>query len=147
MRAGSVRNSVLTVVALLLLTGTLSAASQKTRDTRQNDGKTHVDAQVAVDIFIGRDREIIHDYYVAQPGGLPPGLAKRNGSLPPGLEKQLVRKGHLPPGLEKKLTPFPVALEHRLPPLKAGLVRGIVEGRAIIYNPKTSVILDVIAVF
>jgi hypothetical protein len=135
----------LTVFVLILLTGSLSA-NQKGRDSRPDSGKTHVDAQVAVDIFIGRDREVIHDYYVAHPGGLPPGLAKRNGNLPPGLEKQLRRKGHLPPGLAKKLVPFPMALERRLPPLKAGLVRGVIEGRAIIYNPKTSVILDVFAV-
>jgi hypothetical protein len=74
-------------------------------------------------------------------------LAKRGGNLPPGLEKQLRRKGHLPPGLAKKLVPFPVEVERRLPPLKSGLVRGLIQGRAVIYNLKTSLILDVFAVF
>ena len=98
-------------------------------------------------MFIGRDREVIHDYYVVHPGSLPPGLAKRGGNLPSGLGKQLRRKGHLPPGLEKKIVPFPVAVERRLPPLRPGLVHGLIEGRAVIYNPKTSVLLDVFAVF
>jgi hypothetical protein len=81
------------------------------------------------------------------PGSLPPGLAKRRGDLPPGLEKQLVRKGHLPPGLEKKLYPFPVELEHRLPPLQPGLVRGMIGGSAVIFNGNTRVVLDVFKVF
>jgi hypothetical protein len=146
MRAGCLRTSTSIVFVLILLTGSMSAANQKGKNAGTDNGKTHVDAQVAVDIFLGRDREVIHEYYVAHPGGLPPGLAKRNGNLRPGLEKQLRRKGHLPPGLEKKLVPFPVEVERRLPPLKPGLVRGVIEGRAVIYNPKTSVILDVFVV-
>jgi hypothetical protein len=89
---------------------------------------------------------MIRRYYTEHPRALPPGLAKRGGNLPPGLEKQLARKGHLPPGLEKKLVPFPVALERQLPPLKPGLLRGVIEGRAVIYNPKTSVIFDVLVI-
>ena len=108
---------------------------------------TAVDAHVGVDIFIGKDREVIRQYFHDHAGSLPPGLAKRGGDLPPGLAKQLRRKGHLPPGLEKRVAVFPVDLERRLPPLKEGLVRGVIEGRAVILNAKTSVILDVFAVF
>jgi hypothetical protein len=98
----------------------------------------------AVEIFIGNDQRMIREYVRAYPGGgLPPGLAKRNGALPPGLEKQLRRKGHLPPGLEKKLYPFAPELERRLSPLAPGLSRGFIAGRAVIYNSKTSAILDV----
>jgi len=32
-----------------------------------------------------------------------------------------------------------------LPPLKPGLIRGVIEGRAVIFNAKTSVILDIFA--
>ena len=78
---------------------------------------------------------------------LPPGLAKRGGDLPPGLEKQLIRKGHLPPGLEKKLYPFPVELERRLPPLRPGLVRGIIGESAVILDNRTKVILDIFSVW
>jgi hypothetical protein len=99
---------------------------------------------VAVEIFIGSDRRIIRDWIRDQPASsLPPGLAKRE-SLPPGLQKQLAKKGKLPPGLEKKMiTPFPADLNRRLPPLREGLERIFVHGRAMIWNRETQVILDV----
>ena len=100
----------------------------------------------AVSIFAQGDRDIIRHHFSANQGNLPPGLAKRNGNLPPGLEKQLQRNGHLPPGLEKKLSPFPVELERRLPPLREGLIRGVIGGRAVIMDRRTSLILDVFAV-
>ncbi|MFX0117639.1 MAG: hypothetical protein ACFFB3_24050, partial [Candidatus Hodarchaeota archaeon] len=108
---------------------------------------TNADVHVGVDIFVGKDREMIRQYFHNHAGSLPPGLAKRGGNLPPGMARQLRQKGHLPPGLEKRVAAFPVELERRLSPLKAGLVRGVIEGRAVIYNPKTSVILDIFAVF
>src|SRR5712692_6891020 len=76
-------------------------------------------------VFYEKDQRIIADYYRAQPSGLPPGLAKRNGDLPPGLEKQLRRNGRLPAGLE----------------------RGMIGGRAFIYNRGKSLILDTFVVF
>jgi hypothetical protein len=99
---------------------------------------------LGVDIFIAKDRRKLRDYIANYPGGgLPAGLAKRKGALPPGLEKQLRRNGRLPPGLEKKISHFPPELERRLSPLVPGLRRGFIAGRAVIYNPKTSVIVDV----
>ena len=83
------------------------------------------------------------DKVTERPGGLPPGLAKRNGDLLPGLEKQLRRNGRLPPGLEKKMTPYPPEIHGRLSPLAPGLARGFISGRAVIYNPRTRVILDI----
>jgi len=98
---------------------------------------------IAVDIFIGSDKRIIRDWIGTQPSSsLPPGLAKRE-SLPPGLQKQLAKRGKLPPGLEKRLTPFPADLNRRLPPLREGLERVFVHGRAMILNRNTQVILDV----
>ena len=98
---------------------------------------------VAVDIFIGSDRRIIRDWIRDQPASsLPPGLAKRE-SLPPGLQKQLAKKGKLRPGLEKRLSPFPDDLNRRLPPLRDGLERVFVQGRAAILNRNTQVILDI----
>lgn len=103
--------------------------------------------RVAVNIFAGHDHDIIRSHFATNRGSLPPGLAKRGGDLPPGLEKQLRRNGHLPPGLEKKLHPFPIELERRLPPLRAGLVRGMIGASAVIMDGRTSVILDVFKVF
>lgn len=106
-------------------------------------GQSRTAVTATVDIFVGSDQEVIREYVSTYEGsGLPPGLSKRC-SFPPGLEKQLRRKGKLPPGLQKKLVAFPPTLEQRLSVLKTGLKRGFIEGRAVIYNPKTSIILDV----
>ena len=132
--------------AVLAATVPHAAAAQKGKDKQQSSvqGSTRPGTRVAVEVFIGGDRDTIRGYYAEHPGNLPPGLAKRGGDLPPGLEKQLRRKGHLPPGLEKTLVPFPPELEMRLAPLRPELRRGIIHGRAVIINPRTSVILDVL---
>jgi hypothetical protein len=146
--------TLLAITALGLCLGTNVAADQKgkAKGHDKHDGpaaeRHGASTAIAVDIFVGGDREIIRGYVTDYPdGGLPPGLAKRDGELPPGLAKQLRKKGTLPPGLRKKLTPFPAALEARLPPLQPDLQRGFVEGRAVIYNSKTSVVLDVFIPF
>lgn len=108
----------------------------------------HDSTRVAVNIFAGGDREIIREYVAKYPQGeLPPGLAKRGGDLPPGLEKHLRKKGRLPPGLQRKVTALPLDLEGRLHPLEPGLRRGFLEGRAVIYNQKTAVVLDILDLF
>jgi hypothetical protein len=137
---------------ILVLSPCPEALSKSEHGAGKGNSKSHEKMEkdsprVAVDVFIGGDRDAIRGYFHRHEGNLPPGLAKRNGDLPPGLQKQLRQKGHLPPGLEKKVTPFPAELENRLPPLKSGLVRGIVEGRAVIFNGKTSVILDIFSIF
>ena len=140
------------VICLLLSTLVVSAApkgkdNSKAKDHSGGDDSPGISARVSVDIFLEKDHEIIRNHFTANRGNLPPGLAKRDGNLPPGLEKQLRRNGQLPPGLEKKLNAFPVELEKRLPPLKPGLVRGMIGVSAVILNQKTSVILDVFKVF
>ncbi len=134
---------------LLLLMPQLAAGAQKQKNEapRKAERSGGARAAVSVDIFLERDRDAIRRFYSANPGSLPPGLAKRGGDLPPGLEKQLRRKGHLPPGLDKRIVAFPADLERQLAPLKPGLMRGIIEGRAIIYNAKTAVVLDAFQVF
>jgi hypothetical protein len=116
----------------------LGGAVQGKDKPRRGPGTT-----VAVSIFTSSDVEMIRGYWRGGPSGLPPGLAKR-GSLPPGIAKQLYRNGRLPPGLEKRLTYFPPELEVRLAPLRPGLRRCFLEGRALIINPKTRVIVDVL---
>lgn len=102
------------------------------------------DDSTNVQLSFGRDADVIRQYCRSLPANnLPPGLAKRGGNLPTGLEKQLQRNGHLPPGLEKRLDPFPPELERRLAPLPADYGRAFIEGRAVIYNKSTSLILDV----
>jgi hypothetical protein len=128
-----------TLLLVSFLSGPLLAQGKK-----KDKGKGGASgASVAVDIFIGSDKRIIRDWIRDQPASsLPPGLVKRE-SLPPGLQKQLERKGKLPPGLEKRLTPFPEDLSRRLPPLREGLERIFIHGRAVILRRNTQVVLDV----
>lgn len=148
MKQNRLRFPAMITVAICLVLMAMPVPAKKGKEGREDKrhaagkGETHI----AVDIFIGKDRELIRSYFVDHQGSLPPGLAKRNGRLTPGLEKQLRRNGRLPPGLQKRITPFPVKLEQSLAPLKEGLERGFIEGRAVIYNRKSSAILDVFTV-
>jgi len=67
--------------------------------------------------------------------------------LPPGLAKKYDRTGQLPPGWQQKLRPFPVAVEQQLVVLPPEYRRGIIDGYAVVYNPRTQIIVDVAAVF
>lgn len=121
----------------------LASARQEKGKGGKGDAAGKAATGVAVAIFTAQDKEILREWARSFGADLPPGLAKRGGDLPPGLEKQLVRKGHLPPGLEKRVVPIPVEVERRLAPLRAGLSRGLIAGRVILYNPSTRVIFDV----
>jgi hypothetical protein len=148
----NIKKTAIFIVCLLMTTW---VASADPKGKGNNQGKDHpggnhasgISTQVRVDIFVGNDHDTIRNHFLDNQGNLPPGLAKRRGDLPPGLEKQLRRNGHLPPGLAKKFHPFPVELERRLPPLREGLVRGMIGFSAVIMNEKTSLILDVVKVF
>lgn len=94
--------------------------------------------------FLPEERKIILAYFQNPPPGLPSGLGKRGGDLPPGLEKQVRRKGQLPPGLQKRLAPFPPDLAARLGPLPVGHERGILGNLAIVWSPRTGLIVDVL---
>ncbi|MFB3778517.1 MAG: hypothetical protein ACE141_12945 [Bryobacteraceae bacterium] len=131
------------VFGLILLIVPLAAGEQGKGKEKAQRGQERTSAAVAVHVFAGPDITVLREYAASFRGNLPPGLAKRKGNLPPGLEKQLVRKGHLPPGLVKKIVPFPPELERRLTPLEPGYQRGFIEGRAVIFNSATRLILDV----
>jgi len=140
-----VRFACALALGAFLIMASPSIAQDKGKGKGKRSEAAGSGVQIAVDIFIGPDREIIREYW-ADTSNLPPGLAKRNGDLPPGLEKQLRRKGQLPPGLQKRIQPFPVELERRLSPLKDGLTRGFIAGRAVIFSSKTSMVFDVFVV-
>lgn len=106
-------------------------------------GRNGNGAPGGVVVFSQRDRDIIRDFFRGG-SNLPPGLAKRGGNLPPGLQKQLQRNGTLPPGLQKRLTPFPLDLERRLPPLPSIYRRGTVDGSVVIVDRRTQRIVDVV---
>ena len=84
--------------------------------------------------FRVEDIRVIHEYYYRR-------------DLPPGLKKKFYQTGQLPPGWQKKMQPFPYEIEERLPPLPDGCVRGYMDGYAVVYQPRTRVIVDIHAVF
>lgn len=96
-------------------------------------GGTQVSVQV---VFSTRDVQVLREYY-----------APRYRSLPPGLQKKLRRTGHLPPGWQKKFERFPATVERQLVALPRGYNRGVIDGHAVIFNPRTQVIFDVAVLF
>jgi hypothetical protein len=86
--------------------------------------------------FSTREVRLIREYY-----------APRYRKLPPGLQKKLARTGTLPPGWQKKMEPFPLALERDLVVLPQGYRRGVIDGHAVIYQPRTQAIIDVAVLF
>jgi len=77
---------------------------------------------------------VIRDYY-------------QKRELPPGLAKKYYRTGHLPPGWDSRVQPFPYELERNLPPVAVGYARGYVDGYAVVYQPRTHLVIDFHAVF
>ena len=122
---------------LLLLAGLLAstapAALAKDHGKKQKHWMDH-DSKYAAAYFHEDHIRILYDYY-------------RPRQLPPGLQKKLYRTGQLPPGWEKKMRPFPEAIDRRMPPLCYGCERGYLDGYAIVYQPRSRLIIDVHAVF
>jgi hypothetical protein len=119
-------------ILLLLLLGGLVAGKDHGKKHWKDDEKH--DRAYGAFYYRDDDIRIIYDYYHPR-------------HLPPGLQKKLYRTGRLPPGWEKKIRPFPVVIERRLPPLCVGCARGYIDGYAIVYQPRSRVIIDVHAVF
>ena len=86
--------------------------------------------------FEPRDVRVLSEYYAPQYRRLPPGQAKK-----------LYRTGHLPPGWEKRVEPLPIAIERQLVTLPGGYRRGVIEGYAVVYSPRTHVVIDVSVLF
>jgi hypothetical protein len=86
--------------------------------------------------FQPHDVRVISDYYAPQ-----------YRKLPPGLRKKYNRIRQLPPGWQKRFRPLPPQVERQLAPLPSGYQRGVVDGYAVIYDPRTQVTIDITAVF
>jgi hypothetical protein len=131
-------------VAALLVPATSSAEAQKGKHkagkhAAHDAARTDVSRESGVSLHVSfstADVKIIREHY-----------ATRYRNLPPGLRKKVARGGQLPPGWQKKYEPFPTALERRLPRLSPEYHRGVVDGHAVIYNSKTSVVIDVAVLF
>src|SRR5690349_11237809 len=108
-------------------------AKHEDQDDRGFDHRNHAAKSC---YFQPRDAAIVTRYY-----------APRYRGLPPGLQKKLYRNGHLPPGWEKRMQPLPVVVEQQLAPVPSGYRRGFIDGYAVVYSPRTQVIVDITAVF
>jgi len=136
------RRIALTITALLFTGAVLGAdhqgkgkkrkGSEDAAEARHEDR----DSQGAVGVSWGsHDIEVVRRYY-----------APKRRDLPPGLEKKYARTGQLPPGWQKKMQPLPASVERECAPLPAGYRRGVIEGHAVIYNSRGTII-DVAVVF
>ena len=96
---------------------------------RAVSGEVHV-------VFSNADARVIRRYY-----------EPRYRRLPPGLQKRYYRTGTLPPGWQRRFEPMPVFVERQLVVLPSGYRRGVLDGNAVIYAPRTGVIIDATVVF
>jgi len=131
----------MTSLALIgvFMAGTVLAADSPGKDKGKKHGRETADPATRVNahvVFGPDDVVIVREYY-----------APRYRNLPPGLQKKIARGGQLPPGWQKKLEPFPVAIERRLAPLPTGYRRGVIDSHAVIYNPRTNVIVDIAVLY
>ncbi len=130
--------TVINVMAAVLLVGVpLSDAAQNGRgkrpDVREDRGAISGDVHV---VFSTGDVRVLRQHYAPQ---------YRN--FPPGLQKKLYRTGQLPRGWQKKLAPLPLVLERQLVVLPSDYRRGVIDGNAVIYAPRTGVIIDATVLF
>ena len=132
-----VQRRVLIVAALCMLAGSSAESAGQKRQKHSAPAPRVANATVAVQVvFSTHDVQVIREHY-----------APRYRNLPPGLQKKLRRTGQLPPGWEKKFEPFPVVLERKLVVLPDGYRRGVFDGHAMIFNPRTQIIFDVAVLF
>ena len=113
-------------------------------------------------VFSEVERKIIRDYYERRTGAIQnDGGARESGEkqgkkskpgkgkgkeklkgLPPGIAKKLERGGTLPPGIAKQR--LPNDLEGRLPPVRDGYERVVVDGKAALVDIASQEIVDLI---
>jgi hypothetical protein len=82
-----------------------------------------------------RDVVVIRDYY--RPYYRP---------VPVDVNRYYYRGGYLPPGWQRRVRPVPVYLEPELVVVPRGYRRGIIDGRAVVYNDR-GFLLDVAVLF
>ena len=128
---------VICAATLALFVIPLSAAAHGRPDKHYAERVERVPARGEVHVVFSRgDVGVLRGYY-----------APRYRNLPPGLQKKLARTGHLPPGWERRVEPFPVIVERRLVVLPADYRRGVIDGNAVIYSPRSGIIIDATVLF
>lgn len=124
------------VVACLAATMGIAGAQGK----GQGRGRGNSQSRAAGPGFSLGDRQMIWDYYGANPALIPPAVQ----ALPPGLAKRVQRGEPLPPGWQKKIAALPGPLDARLPPLPNGYRRVVVDRWAFVIANATNAVMDVV---
>lgn len=124
------------MIASVLLGGTVLADRAEAGDRWKHDkhGRTVV-VYESRPYFRPHDVVVIRDYY--RPYYRP---------LPAGVARAYYRGGYLPIGWERRIRPVPVYLEPNLVVVPSGYHRGIIDGRAVVYNDR-GFILDLAVLF
>ena len=98
--------------------------------------------EVSVDIrFSTNETAIIRAYYDRHRSDASDRKG-RGRTLPPGIAKNLARGKPLPPGIAK--SNLPADLATRLPPVREGYERVVIDGRILLVEIATRMIHDVI---
>jgi hypothetical protein len=118
--------------------GPLSTVCLHAKDQGKGEGKNNKENQQ------GNDQHGDHDsrYFRREDYGAVERFYNGPRDLPPGLRKKYYRTGKLPPGWQKKIRPFPPELVRVLPPPRPNCERGYIDGVAVVYDPRTRIILD-----
>jgi hypothetical protein len=132
-----VRSLTTVMIAGVILGGTMLASTAEAGD--RHHGR-HGRGDVVVyesrrDFFRPHDVVVIRDYY--RPYYRP---------VPRGYDRVYYRGGYMPVGWERRIRPVPVYLEPELVVVPQGYRRGIIDGRAVVYNNR-GFILDVAVLF
>ena len=93
-------------------------------------------------VFSPREIEVIRAHYSV----IRAHYSTQERSLPPGLQKKVARGGQLPAGWQRKMEPFPASLDRVLTPLPGNYRRGVIDGHAVIYDPMSQAIYDILQV-
>jgi len=140
------RIAICLMAAAVLLVGVPSSNAGEHGHGRRSSYPVYdrgLSGQVHV-VFSSRDTQVIREYYrpVYRERYRP-----QYQRLPPGLQKKYYRTGSLPPGWQRRMQPFPIVVERQLIVLPQGYRRGVIDGNAVIYEPRRGVVIDATVVF
>ena len=100
------------------------------------------DSAIMEVVFSAAEVAIMRDYYKRDGGGTKTRGGKKAKGLPPGIAKNLQRGKPLPPGIAKQF--LPGDLSHALPPPPDGHERITLDGKILLVEIATQVVVDVL---
>jgi Ni/Co efflux regulator RcnB len=129
-----VKRLIWIVMAGVLVSGAGFVSRAEAGDRGKHNRRHHAVVQ-PVRYWGPRDVTVIREYY--RPYYRPLSRPARHA---------YARAGYLPPGWARRIQPIPVYVGAQLPPAPYGYHRGIIDGRAVVYN-RSGFIFDVAVLF